>query len=78
MDPKHISEIIPDALKEWQNSLAKLEIEMDARSVEEYRATNTNIVPNPKVGDIIYCGTGGLVDHEAKRIFENPNSNGKI
>lgn len=71
-EPKHISEIIPDALKEWQNSLAKLEFEMDAKSVEEYRITKDSIVPNPKFGSMIYCGTGGVVDHEAKRIFMNP------
>ena len=82
-EPKHISEIIPEAvdamaggrnIHEGLQDLARLELEMEVKSVEEYRTTKDSIVPNPKFGSMIYCGTGGAVDHEAKRIFENPNN----
>ncbi len=122
-EPKHISEIIPDALTEdqrkkmifiagrslgrqgnlkwlesafitgstkdsipesvdanacgknihesWQDSLARLELEMDAKSVEEIRTTRDSIVTNPKFGAMIYCGTGGNHEkfNEAKELF---------
>ncbi len=82
-DPKHISEIIPksvDAIvgsrnihEKWQDAMAKLELEMEAKSVEEIRCTEEHMFPNlnPKVGTMFYCGTGGVKNHEVNQIFEN-------
>lgn len=124
-DPKHISEIIPDALTDdqrkkmilisarslgrqanlksletsfitgnikenipesvdamaggrniherLQDSLARIEMEMDAKSMEEVRRTEDSIVPKPKFGRLFYCGTGGQPEklNEAKKLFEN-------
>ena len=80
-EPRHISEIIPEAVdamaggrnihESWQDNLARLELEIDAKSVEEYRTKRDSIVSNPKFGSMIYCGTGGNPEkfNEAKELF---------
>lgn len=57
----------------WQDDLARLEMEMDAKSVEEIWSTENSIVPKPKVGRLFYCGTGGQPEkfNEAKKLFDN-------
>jgi hypothetical protein len=83
-EPKHISEIIPEAVdamvggrnvhERWQNSMAILELDSERKGMEEFRKyvdskRDSNLVPTPKLGTVFYCGTGGVVDHEAIRIF---------
>ena len=80
-EPRHISEIIPEAVdamaggrnihESWQDNLARLELEIDAKRVEEYRTKRDSIVSNPKFGSMIYCGTGGNPEkfNEAKELF---------
>jgi hypothetical protein len=91
-DPKHISEIIPEAVdamvggrnvhERWQDAMARLELDSERNSMEEFRKyvdskRDSNLVPTPKLGTVFYCGTGGVVDHEAIRIFENPDTGKK-
>lgn len=89
-EPRHISEIIPEAVdamvggrnihESWQDSMARLELESERNGMEEFRKyvdskRESNLLPTPKLGTVFYCGTGGVT--EVKRIFENPDTNDK-
>lgn len=60
--------------------LVKLQFEIECTSVEELRKYIKNIaydklIPNPRVGSIFYCGTGGNTKeiNTVKDIFLNTN-----
>jgi len=51
--------------------MAQLELESERRDIEQFREISDSLVSNPKVGAMIYCGTGGNPEkfNEAKELF---------